>query len=89
MKKTLKKKLQQRNKVFHLSILQHDTPQKNNPYLQTTLQSIVKPTIVPNYSHLDYQKISLLVTTKSQSRKRNYNLQTLINSITQSVICID
>ena len=47
------------------------TPRPKNPILpQVTLQSTVKPSVVPKYSHMDYQTYRPL-TKPSQKRKKN------------------
>ena len=44
---------------------------KNYPFLQTALQLTIKPSVVPKYSHMNYQKNRPITKTR-QSNKQNY-----------------
>ena len=79
MKKSSKQQ-QLHNKVFHRYIQNLTTPKNTNISLaQVTLQSTVKPSVAPKYSHMDYQTYRpMTVPSKTRRTSQETLLQNTI-----------
>ena len=64
---TIPSKIQQSISPFHPTLTA--THKKNTPFPQTTIQSTVKPSVVPKHSEMDYQTSDCLPKHNNQTSK--------------------
>ena len=63
-------------------------PINKNNQTQTTLQSTVKPSVVPNFTQMEYQTCRVITKTR-QSQKKNINRIIIFYEITTGIILIN